>query len=101
MNKADLTEKLAQRAGIPKVRAATYINIITEAIQEELIRALSEGEDKVKVTISDFGTFTVSKRSAFLGHNPKNGQEMNVPERRIPVFRAGKGLKNALNPDET
>lgn len=91
MNKADLTEKLAERAGIPKVRAANYINILTEAIQEALVR----GE---KVTISDFGTFTVSKRRAFIGHNPKNGQEMEVPPRRIPVFRAGKGLKNALNP---
>jgi len=100
MNKADLTEKLAQKAGIPKVRAASYINIITEAIQEELIRAIAEDEDKVKVTISDFGTFTVSKRRAFTGHNPKNGQVMDVPERRIPVFRAGKGLKNALNPNE-
>jgi DNA-binding protein HU-beta len=100
MNKADLTEKLAQKAGIPKVRAASYINIITEAIQEELIRAIQEDEDKVKVTISDFGTFTVSKRRAFQGHNPKNGQVMSVPERRIPVFRAGKGLKNALNPNE-
>lgn len=93
MNKADLTEKLAQRAGIPKVRAASYINFLTEAIQEALVR-------HEKVTISDFGTFTVSKRKAFRGHNPKNGHEMNVPERRIPVFRAGKGLKNSLNPND-
>jgi DNA-binding protein HU-beta len=70
MNKADLTEKLAQRAGIPKVRAASYINILTEAIQEALVR-------EEKVTISDFGTFTVSKRRAFTGHNPKNGQVMD------------------------
>lgn len=92
MNKADLTEKLAERAGIPKVRAASYINILTDAILE----ALTAEE---KVTISDFGTFTVSQRRAFSGHNPKNGNVMSVPSRRIPVFRAGKGLKNALNPD--
>jgi nucleoid DNA-binding protein len=92
MNKADLTEKLAQRAGIPKVRAAAYINILTEAVQESLV-------NEEKVTISDFGTFTVSKRRAFTGHNPKNGQVMAVPQRRIPVFRAGKGLKNSLNPN--
>ena len=91
MNKADLTEKLAQRADIPKVKAALYINTLTEAIQEALVR-------EEKVTISDFGTFTVSHRNAFKGHNPKNGLEMHVPERRIPVFRAGKGLKNSLNP---
>ncbi len=90
MNKADLTEVLASRAGIPKVRAASYINILTEAVQEALVR-------EEKVTISDFGTFTGSKRRPFQGRNPKNGQTINVPGRRIPVFRAGKGLKSALN----
>ena len=92
MNKADLTEYLASRAGIPKVRAASYINILTAAIREALVR-------DEKVTISDFGTFTVSKRREFTGHNPKSGEVMKVPARRIPVFRAGKGLKNALNPE--
>ena len=90
MNKADLTEALAAKANIPKVRAASYINIVMATIQE----ALTNGE---KVTISDFGTFTVSQRREFTGHNPKNGAEIRVPARRIPVFRAGKGLKEALN----
>lgn len=93
MNKADLTEVLSDQAGIPKVRAASYINILTSAIQDALLR----GE---KVTISDFGTFTVSTRRPFSGHNPKNGNVMNVPGRRIPVFRSGKGLKSALNDGE-
>ena len=90
MNKADLTEALAAKANIPKVRAASYINIVMATIQE----ALTAGE---KVTISDFGTFTVSQRREFTGHNPKNGKEIRVPARKIPVFRAGKGLKEALN----
>ena len=90
MNKADLTEQLAERANIPKVRAASYINILTAAIQD----ALTSGD---KVTISDFGTFSVSSRKPFSGHNPKNGEVIQVPPRRIPVFRAGKRLKNALN----
>lgn len=90
MNKADLTEALAAEAGIPKVRAAQYINIITKTISEALVR-------DEKVTISDFGTFTVSQRRAFVGHNPKSGAEIQVPSRRIPVFRAGKGMKEALN----
>ena len=55
MNKADLTERLAAGADIPKVRAANYINIMVKAIQEALVT----GE---KVTISDFGTFTISQR---------------------------------------
>lgn len=92
MNKADLTEILADRASIPKVRAAHYINLLTTAIEEAL-------EREEKVTISDFGTFTVSKRRGFKGHNPKSGTSMAVPERRIPVFRAGKKLKKSLNPE--
>jgi len=90
MNKADLTEALAAEAGISKVRAADYINIVTATISS----ALTSGD---KVTISDFGTFTVSKRRAFKGHNPKNGNQIDVPSRRIPVFRAGKALKHSLN----
>ena len=90
MNKADLTEILAVRAGIPKVRAASYIEVLTETIRESLVR----GE---KVTISDFGTFNVSQRRSFSGYNPKDGGPMNVPARTIPVFRAGKGLKASLN----
>jgi DNA-binding protein HU-beta len=90
MNKADLTEALAAQAGIPKVRAANYINIVMGSIQDALV-----GGDKV--TISDFGTFTVSQRREFVGHNPKNGAEIRVPARKIPVFRAGKGLKESLN----
>ncbi len=92
MNKADLTEQLAAEARIPKVRAAQYINIMVASIQEALITGR-------KVTISDFGTFTISQRRSFTGHNPKNGNEILVPARRIPVFRAGKGLKEALNAD--
>jgi len=92
MNKADLTERLAAEAGIPKVRAARYINILTDTIRDALVR----GD---KVTISDFGTFTVSPRRGFVGHNPKSGVEIQVSSRRIPVFRAGKGLKSSLNAD--
>ncbi|MEN0065565.1 MAG: HU family DNA-binding protein [Myxococcota bacterium] len=92
MNKADLTSELALRAAIPKVRAAQYLDIVIEAISDALLR----GE---RVTISDFGTFTVSQRTSFEGHNPKDGKPMYIPSRKIPVFRSGKGLKRALNPD--
>ena len=89
-NKSDLTIVLANEAQIPKVRAAKYINLLTETITEAL-------EDGKKVTISDFGTFQVSERRSFNGRNPKTGDPINVPVRRIPVFRAGKKLKNLLN----
>lgn len=95
MNKAQLTEKLAEQCNIPKVRAAQYINTLVEIISESLV----EGEQKV--TISDFGTFTVSQRREFTGHNPKTRSQIRVPARRIPVFRAGKGLKESLNKNLT
>lgn len=90
MNKADLAEILADKASIPKIRASHFINILTDAIREELA---SGG----RVTISDFGTFTVSQRRSFTGQNPKTGVQIEIPSRRIPVFRAGRGMKNALN----
>ena len=89
-NKTDLTIMLALEANIPKVRASEYINILTSTIAE----ALEKGK---KVTISDFGTFQVSERRSFKGRNPKTGAPIKVPVRRIPVFRAGKRLKNSLN----
>jgi integration host factor subunit beta len=89
-NKSDLTVMLSNEAQIPKVRAAQYINILTDMIAE----ALEKGK---KVTISDFGTFQVSQRRSFKGRNPKTGDPLKVPVRRIPVFRAGKRLKTSLN----
>jgi len=90
VNKKDLTERLAHRAGIPKTKAAQYINILTGLISEALI-------DGKKVTISDFGTFNLSQRQSFTGFNPQNNEHIQVPQRIIPVFRAGKLLKNSLN----
>jgi DNA-binding protein HU-beta len=90
LNKKDLTEKLAVRAGIPKTKATQYINILTGLISEALV-------DGKKVTISDFGTFNLSTRQSFKGFNPQNNEHIIVPQRIIPVFRAGKHLKNSLN----
>lgn len=90
INKRHLTEALANQGKIPKVRAAEYINILTNTISEALISGK-------KVTISDFGTFSISERDAFEGYDPRNKKRIQVPMRRIPVFRAGRGLKNSLN----
>jgi len=89
-NKKDLTEQLAARAGIPKSTAAKTINLFTSIISDALV-------DGKKVTISDFGTFNLSERNAFEGYDPQNDQRISVPPRVIPVFRAGKRLKQALN----
>lgn len=89
-NKKDLTNELAERANIPKTKAAAYINMLTDIISESLI-------DGKKVIISDFGTFNLSARSAFKGYDPKNKKNIQIPSRTIPSFRAGKKLKTSLN----
>lgn len=90
LNKKDLTERLSLKAGIPKTKATEYINLLTSLISDALV----EGK---KVTISDFGTFNLSTRQSFTGFNPQNNEHIVVPQRVIPVFRAGKLLKNSLN----
>lgn len=88
-NKKDLTEQLAARADIPKSTAAKTINLLTAIISD----ALTDGK---KVTISDFGTFNLSERSAFEGYDPQNNRRIQVPPRTIPVFRAGKKTETIL-----
>ena len=89
-NKSDLIFLLANEIGVPRTRATQYMNIVLDSISDALVSGK-------KVTISDFGTFQVSERRAFAGQNPKTGAPIRVPVRKIPVFRAGKRLKTALN----
>lgn len=90
MNKADLIEIVSQNGSVPVARAHRLVDIMLSAVQDALLR----GE---RVTISDFGTFTLSTRKAFSGRNPRNGATVAVPSIRVPVFKAGKGLKADLN----
>ena len=92
MNKKDLTDRVAALADIPAVRARVIVDHFFNTIAEALV----SGE---RVVISDFGTFTLSARKPFQGRNPRTGEVIEVPPRRVPVFRAGKGLKLALNDD--
>ena len=90
MNKAEMALKLAERMNIPKKQAEDFI----EYFEEMVTRALQEGQE---VTIAGFGTFSARIRSARMGVNPRKPQEkIQVPEVRVPKFKAGKALKDAL-----
>jgi len=89
MNKTDLIDKIADHTGLSKIdskRAA-------EAFIAIVMDSLAEGEDVVLV---GFGTFTVAKRGARKGRNPQNGEEINIPARKIPKFKAGKAFKEVI-----
>jgi DNA-binding protein HU-beta len=89
MTKSDLIDKVAKEAKIPRAAAERAVNSFTASITE----ALKKGD---KITLPGFGTFLTSNRSARKGRNPRTGQEIDIPAVRIPKFKVGKGLKDAV-----
>ena len=88
--KADLAHLIASTLGTSKADGERAIN----AIVDEITKSLQGGED---VSITGFGTFTVSKRKARTGVNPQNpSQKIQIPEMNVPKFKAGKALKEAV-----
>lgn len=90
MNKAELALRLAERMEIPKKQAEDFV----EYFEMIVTGALVDGNE---VTIAGFGTFSARTRSARMGVNPRKPSErIQVPEVRVPKFKAGKALKDAL-----
>lgn len=89
MTKAELIDNIAKEAKIPRAAAERAVNSFTATITEVL-----KGGNKI--TLPGFGTFLVSNRSARKGRNPRTGQEIDIPAVRIPKFKSGKGLKDAV-----
>ncbi len=90
MNKNELIAAVADQAGLTKADASKAV----EAVFDTVTGALKKGDD---VRLVGFGTFSVSKRKASVGRNPRNGEPMNIPASTQPKFKAGKGLKDAVN----
>ena len=90
MNKAELAEVVAAKAGVSKALAERAIDTTFEAI----VRALKRGDS---VTVVGFGTFAVRRREARMGRNPKTGAPMRIAAARTAAFKAGKGLKDSVN----
>lgn len=89
MTKQDLIEILSKKVGCSKKEAAHCLNVLLEGIK----KALSQGKD---VVLTGFGTFTVVKRKARTGRNPQTGEKIKIPARKVPRFKPGKDLKNAV-----
>lgn len=90
MNKNDLVSAVAASSGLSKGDAASAV----DAVFDEITNALKGGDD---VRLVGFGTFAVSHRAASKGRNPRTGEEINIPASKQPKFKAGKGLKDAVN----
>jgi DNA-binding protein HU-beta len=90
MNKGELVALLSSKGGVSKADAERSLNLVTEGI----IAALGKGQD---ISLVGFGSFKVQKRKAREGRNPKTGAKMQIAAYKQPVFRAGKGMKDACN----
>ena len=90
MNKNDLVGLVATQTGLSRSDATRAVDGVFDAITA----ALKSGDE---VRLVGFGTFLVSQRSASEGRNPRTGEKINIPASKQPKFKAGKGLKDAIN----
>ncbi len=89
MNKKDLIKAVAAASELSNKDAEKAINALTAAVTD----ALKKGE---KVQLVGFGTFEVRERAAKQGRNPRTGEAMEIPASKLPAFRAGQQLKDAV-----
>lgn len=89
MTKAELVERVAKDSDVSKALAERVLNSITGSLE----RCLKKGD---KITLTGFGTFSVNKRKARTGRNPQTGQVIQIKATRVPRFKAGKSLKDAV-----
>lgn len=90
VNKADIIEVMAEQAEISKAQATRALGSLLDAVTA----ALRTGKS---VSLLGFGTFSVKARAARIGRNPKTGEPINIDAANVPLFKAGKALKDAVN----
>jgi DNA-binding protein HU-beta len=90
MKKSELVAAVAEEAGITKKSADAAVSAVVESVTKALVKG-----DKVQLV--GFGTFEVRKRKARTGRNPRTNKEIKIPASKVPAFKAGKALKEAVN----
>ncbi|CAI0935980.1 NS1 [Serratia entomophila] len=90
MNKSQLIDKIAAGADISKAAAGRALDAVIASVTD----SLKAGDD---VALVGFSSFTVRERSARTGRNPQTGKEIKIAAAKVPAFRAGKALKDAVN----
>lgn len=90
MNKNDLVASVAEQTGLSRSDASKAVDAVFDSIGQAL-----KGGDEVRLV--GFGTFAVSERAASEGRNPRTGEKIKIAASKQPKFKAGKGLKDAVN----
>ncbi len=90
VNKSELIEKLAQRCGINVVQAEEVVNLVYRKMRDTLVNG-------GRIEIRGFGSFVVKEYGAYEGRNPKTGEKIPVPPKKLPFFKVGKELKERID----
>jgi len=90
VNKTELIDAVAEGADISKAAATRALDTVLDSIS----KSLANGD---QVTLVGFGTFSVKDRAARTGRNPRTGEPIDIPAAKVPGFKAGKALKDAVN----
>lgn len=90
MNKSELIKALAEENNLPLEEAAVVVNVFFDSVKDALI----QGD---RVEIRGFGSFKMKEYGGYTGRNPKTGEVVVVPPKKLPFFRSGKELKEFLN----
>ncbi len=90
MNKTELVDAVSKEADLTKADAARAVDAVIQAVTD----ALKRGE---QVSILGFGTFLIRERAARTGRNPRTQETLEIPASKVPAFKPGKALKDAVN----
>lgn len=93
MTKSELIEVIASNRGLPQ----KYVEAVVNTIIDTVVDAMKRDE---RVEIRGFGNFTMRHYESYVGRNPKTGEKVNVPSKRMPFFKVGKDLRERVNGDE-
>jgi len=98
MTKNELIDAVAEKTGVTKKDTGEVINNMIDTIMEHLkAEAKKPEDDRDNVQLIGFGTFEVRDRSARKGRNPQTNEEIQIPARKVPVFRSGKSFKETVD----
>jgi integration host factor subunit beta len=90
MNKSELVEALSQKRNLTYKKAEQIVNLIFDSMTQSLV-------DRDRIEIRGFGSFLVKDYKSYMGRNPKTGEIIKVEEKKLPFFKAGKGLRERVD----
>ncbi len=90
MNKSELIERLAEKSGVNVMQSEEVVNLIYKKMRDTMVNG-------GRIEIRGFGSFVVKEYQAYQGRNPKTGEKISVPPKKLPFFKVGKELKERID----